>query len=184
MIRDILMVRTGASQYMHASNAARDDVCACCCSMVLQHGSLIMTLCLPPCPLDHHQYMDRTYVAQQHKTPVFQLGLDLWRDTVCLCVCVDVGWLCVGGGALHVYVQRMEELHSPFSPPPSPLRSCALLALNPSSSSSSSIFLPPPSPAPLTLCLTHSWPGRVMAGGAAPVDQAAAAGHLGRHGVA
>ena len=26
--------------------------------------------------------MDRTYVAQQHKTPVFQLGLDLWRDAV------------------------------------------------------------------------------------------------------
>ncbi len=26
--------------------------------------------------------MDRTYVAQQHKTPVFQLGLDLWRDHV------------------------------------------------------------------------------------------------------
>jgi len=28
------------------------------------------------------QYMDRTYVTQQHKTPVFQLGLDLWRDQV------------------------------------------------------------------------------------------------------
>lgn len=27
-------------------------------------------------------YMDRTYVAQQHRTPVFQLGLDLWRDHV------------------------------------------------------------------------------------------------------
>ncbi|GBF91645.1 hypothetical protein Rsub_03949 [Raphidocelis subcapitata] len=27
-------------------------------------------------------YMDRTYVTQQHKTPVFQLGLDLWRDHV------------------------------------------------------------------------------------------------------
>eukprot|EP00775_Hariotina_reticulata_P012940 gene12940-13068_t len=27
-------------------------------------------------------YMDRTYVTQQHKTPVFQLGLDLWRDQV------------------------------------------------------------------------------------------------------
>jgi hypothetical protein len=26
--------------------------------------------------------MDRTYVTQQHKTPVFQLGLDLWRDHV------------------------------------------------------------------------------------------------------
>lgn len=28
------------------------------------------------------QYMDRTYVMQQHKVPVFQLGLDLWRDQV------------------------------------------------------------------------------------------------------
>jgi hypothetical protein len=28
------------------------------------------------------QYMDRTYVTQQHKTPVFQLGLDLWREQV------------------------------------------------------------------------------------------------------
>ena len=28
------------------------------------------------------QYMDRTYVTQQHKTPVYQLGLDLWRDNV------------------------------------------------------------------------------------------------------
>lgn len=28
------------------------------------------------------QYMDRTYVAQQQKTPVFQLGLELWRDHV------------------------------------------------------------------------------------------------------
>eukprot|EP00878_Enallax_costatus_P014463 GHUV01015127.1.p1 GENE.GHUV01015127.1~~GHUV01015127.1.p1 ORF type:complete len:678 (+),score=256.68 GHUV01015127.1:760-2793(+) len=27
-------------------------------------------------------YMDRTYVTQQHKTPVFQLGLDLWREVV------------------------------------------------------------------------------------------------------
>lgn len=27
-------------------------------------------------------YMDRTYVMQQHKVPVFQLGLDLWRDQV------------------------------------------------------------------------------------------------------
>ncbi|WIA11985.1 hypothetical protein OEZ85_012066 [Tetradesmus obliquus] len=27
-------------------------------------------------------YMDRTYVTQQHKTPVFQLGLDLWREQV------------------------------------------------------------------------------------------------------
>lgn len=26
--------------------------------------------------------MDRTYVTQQHKVPVFQLGLDLWRDHV------------------------------------------------------------------------------------------------------
>jgi hypothetical protein len=26
--------------------------------------------------------MDRTYVTQQHKTPVFQLGLDLWREQV------------------------------------------------------------------------------------------------------
>jgi hypothetical protein len=26
--------------------------------------------------------MDRTYVTQQHKTPVFQLGLDLWRQKV------------------------------------------------------------------------------------------------------
>ena len=26
--------------------------------------------------------MDRTYVAQQQKTPVFQLGLELWRDHV------------------------------------------------------------------------------------------------------
>lgn len=26
--------------------------------------------------------MDRTYVMQQHKVPVFQLGLDLWRDQV------------------------------------------------------------------------------------------------------
>jgi cullin 3 len=26
--------------------------------------------------------MDRTYVTQQAKTPVFQLGLDLWRDVV------------------------------------------------------------------------------------------------------
>jgi hypothetical protein len=33
---------------------------------------------MPPPP----QYMDRTYVTQQHKTPVFQLGLDLWRDHV------------------------------------------------------------------------------------------------------
>lgn len=28
------------------------------------------------------QYMDRTYVQQQHKTHVHQLGLDLWRDNV------------------------------------------------------------------------------------------------------
>jgi cullin 3 len=27
-------------------------------------------------------YMDRTYVTQQHRTPVFQLGLDLWREHV------------------------------------------------------------------------------------------------------
>eukprot|EP00882_Tetradesmus_deserticola_P002834 GHRQ01003012.1.p1 GENE.GHRQ01003012.1~~GHRQ01003012.1.p1 ORF type:complete len:735 (+),score=416.28 GHRQ01003012.1:173-2206(+) len=27
-------------------------------------------------------YMDRTYVTQQHKAPVFQLGLDLWREQV------------------------------------------------------------------------------------------------------
>lgn len=27
-------------------------------------------------------YMDRTYVMQQQKTPVFQLGLELWRDHV------------------------------------------------------------------------------------------------------
>ncbi len=26
--------------------------------------------------------MDRTYVTQQQKTPVFQLGLELWRDNV------------------------------------------------------------------------------------------------------
>ncbi len=28
------------------------------------------------------QYMDRTYVAQQQRTPVFQLGLELWRTHV------------------------------------------------------------------------------------------------------
>ncbi|KAJ9510776.1 hypothetical protein QJQ45_027594 [Haematococcus lacustris] len=27
-------------------------------------------------------YMDRTFVVQQHRTPVFQLGLELWRDHV------------------------------------------------------------------------------------------------------
>lgn len=27
-------------------------------------------------------YLDRTYVAQQRRTPVFQMGLDLWRDGV------------------------------------------------------------------------------------------------------
>ena len=30
----------------------------------------------------HLQYMDRTYVAQQQKTPVYTLGLELWRDNV------------------------------------------------------------------------------------------------------
>ena len=28
------------------------------------------------------QYMDRIYVKHQNKTPVHQLGLDLWRDLV------------------------------------------------------------------------------------------------------
>lgn len=28
------------------------------------------------------QYMDRTFVVQQQKTPVFALGLELWRDVV------------------------------------------------------------------------------------------------------
>jgi cullin 3 len=28
------------------------------------------------------QYMDRTYIAQQNKTPVFQLGLELWKQHV------------------------------------------------------------------------------------------------------
>ena len=28
------------------------------------------------------QYMDRIYVKHQNKTPVHQLGLDLWRDGV------------------------------------------------------------------------------------------------------
>ena len=28
------------------------------------------------------QYMDRTFVAQQQKTAVFQLGLELWRDHI------------------------------------------------------------------------------------------------------
>jgi hypothetical protein len=37
--------------------------------------SRYLLLCSP-------QYMDRTYVTQQHKTPVFQLGLDLWREQV------------------------------------------------------------------------------------------------------
>eukprot|EP00899_Mesostigma_viride_P019647 jgi/Mesvir1/27684/Mv07403-RA.1 len=30
-------------------------------------------------------YMDRTYVTQHHKTPVLQLGLNLWRDEVVRC---------------------------------------------------------------------------------------------------
>ena len=33
-------------------------------------------------PITKTQYMDRTYVQQQHKTHVHQLGLDLWRDCV------------------------------------------------------------------------------------------------------
>lgn len=28
------------------------------------------------------QYMDRTYVTQNQKKPVFQLSLELWRDNV------------------------------------------------------------------------------------------------------
>lgn len=37
----------------------------------------------PHTPLDPPlQYMDRTYVAQQQKTPVYTLGLELWRDNV------------------------------------------------------------------------------------------------------
>lgn len=32
--------------------------------------------------MTHAQYMDRTYVAQQQRTPVFQLGLQLWHEHV------------------------------------------------------------------------------------------------------
>lgn len=49
----------------------------CCCTKVWEQ--LAQVSCCPPCAL---QYMDRTYVTQQHKTPVFQLGLDLWREQV------------------------------------------------------------------------------------------------------
>ena len=30
----------------------------------------------------HPRYMDRTYVAQNKKTPVYDLGLIIFRDTV------------------------------------------------------------------------------------------------------
>lgn len=49
----------------------------------IKHMCIAHSLLLFPrglhCPA---QYMDRTYVMQQHKVPVFQLGLDLWRDQV------------------------------------------------------------------------------------------------------
>lgn len=45
-----------------------------------------LSRCLPPHthPPTHAcaQYMDRTYVAQQQRTPVFTLGLELWRNHV------------------------------------------------------------------------------------------------------
>lgn len=36
----------------------------------------------PPCHICPPQYMDRTYVLQQQRLPVFALSLDLWRSHV------------------------------------------------------------------------------------------------------
>ena len=39
------------------------------------------TLHISP-PICYMQYMDRTFVSQQQRTPVFALGLELWRNHV------------------------------------------------------------------------------------------------------
>jgi hypothetical protein len=102
MIRDILMVRTrigctprfGCAGY-HTHSTAHTQIQSVSYTvpplkdMLLRlptgikpfsPGPLCLVLSLNPwfCL----QYMDRTYVAQQQRTPVFQLGLELWRDHV------------------------------------------------------------------------------------------------------
>jgi hypothetical protein len=54
--------------------------------------------------------MDRTYVTQQHKTPVFQLGLDLWRDHVVhhpVIQQVGGGWGVWGWRGQHPVIQHV-----------------------------------------------------------------------------
>jgi hypothetical protein len=94
MIRDILMVRC-----VRVCVRVCARVCVCTCASVVQLGCRshaaacvpppdMLPCCFAPCvrartpPRALAQYMDRTYVTQQHKTQVFQLGLDLWREQV------------------------------------------------------------------------------------------------------
>lgn len=110
MIRDILMVSMSCMEYViqlftsmrciHAFRCARRrrslqlaGRISCSVHCLSSHGLLMLSSlywhskhAMPTslawwlsAPL---QYMDRTYVTQQHKTPVFQLGLDLWRDHI------------------------------------------------------------------------------------------------------
>lgn len=89
MIRDILMVRVFG---IVRARVAAHMMCACddwclkevsCCIMqqasdAVSHNTDVST----HSHLSHPQYMDRTFVAQQQRTPVFALGLELWRNHV------------------------------------------------------------------------------------------------------
>lgn len=63
------------------------------------------------------QYMDRTFVVQQQRIPVYQLGLELWRDHVIrnrqilarLQVCVELG--CRTHTALPCPYRALPHLH-------------------------------------------------------------------------
>ncbi|KAL1804339.1 hypothetical protein ACET3Z_032986 [Daucus carota] len=61
-------------------------------------------------------YMDRTYIPDNHKTPVLKLGMDLWRDVVLLSPNINTRLLDTPGLVNMLMGDKLEDLRKMLLP--------------------------------------------------------------------